>query len=106
MQETQANDREDTEAGDADPLIIKEEDEKYETQGEAQEEEAPSEDEVPGERKGRRLSGGTAQEGSELPGRRAGKGRSHRRERTSESEAENSAGGIEDAIEGSTPRPT
>ena len=38
MQETQVSDREDTEAGDADPLIIKEEDEKYETQGEAQEE--------------------------------------------------------------------
>ena len=76
-------------------MIIKEEDEKYETQVEAQEEEAPSEGEVPGEIKGRRFAGGTVQEGLELPGRRAEKGRSHRREKTSESEVEHSAGGVE-----------
>ena len=53
MQEIQVSHQEDTEAGDADPLIIKEGDEKYETQGEAQEEETPLKTKCPGrEREG------------------------------------------------------
>ena len=94
MQDNQVSDWEDIEAGDADPLILKEENEKYETQGEAQEEEAPYEDEVPGEKKESRLLEGTSREGLELPGRRVREGRSHMREKISESEVEQSDGGI------------
>ena len=106
LQEIQVSDQEDTESGGADPLTLKDDNDKYETRGEAQEEEAPSGNEPPGTGKGRRPSRGTSQEGSELPGRRAGKGRSHQRERISESKEELLAGGVEDALEGSIPRPT
>ena len=106
MQDNQVSDWEDIEAGDTDPLILKQEDEKYETQGEAQEQEAPSEDKSPGEKKGRRLSEGTAQEGAELPGRRAGERRRHRRKKTSESGVEQLDGDIEGVEEGPTPKPT
>ena len=106
MQEIQASDQEDRESGGVHPLTIKDDNQKYEKWEEAPEEEDPSGKDPTGQKKGSRPSGEIALEGSENPDRRAGKGRSHRRESISESEEELLDGGAEDALRGTTPRST
>ena len=93
LQEIQASDQEDREAGCADPLTIKDDDEKYKTGGEAQEEEDSSGNEPTGKGKGRRPSGGTSPEGVEHPDWKTDKGRSPWEESVSESKEKLLAGG-------------
>ena len=95
---------EDKESGVADPLNINDDDEKYETLGEAYEEEEPSGNETTGKGKGGRLSGGTSPERVECPDRKTAKERRLWEESFSEGKEELLAEGSKEALRGSIPR--